>query len=206
MPLVAKTKNIDVIVIDYPSFMTTQKNDTELSLKLLTENELSLDIQWQPHFLPSGQAYGVLSSGQWCASLHQPSRYNDYIKYSLTDINVKLGLIRKKQINPFTWNDFYDFSGDAVALLRSNADAKLMKQFKLANITVHLVDTNDAVISMVNLGHVDFGIIDNISYQKSEKKPQLQFTTNPMLQTETVVFLNTKCKDLDFLITKIKSA
>lgn len=194
-------KVIDVIAVEYPPFTSAQMATNGLSFEVLNIATKHLSYTWKPVFYPPKRALKMIKDGNWCASFYPANQSKDHHLVDLHDEKFSISLVRKKQNAGFRWKELSEFTGQSVALLRTNKDSAFVKQFIEAGITPIFVETIDASLKMVEHGRVDFAMYDSISFALLDDadSSELQFASTSLIEMPVRMFINKKCLNVERL-------
>lgn len=183
----------DVLAVEYPPFTTIKKNNYGLSFYFLAK--AFPDQKFTPEFLPPKRALKRISDGDWCLSFYPVTQISSFEIIELSVNKVKIGLIKKREKEDFTWERLAEMSGESVALLRSSYKSPFVKQFINANLKVTYVESIKQGLELVKKGRVKFSMFDNYNYESLSKsdKEHLQFSDTYLIETSIVLFVNPSC-------------
>ncbi|NVK24181.1 MAG: transporter substrate-binding domain-containing protein [Gammaproteobacteria bacterium] len=189
------TSNIEVIAIEYPPFTTLLDNNGGLAFKLLNSAVTDKTVKFVPLFLPPARAGKYLKENDWCGSFYPPPIELQAKKLQLSSENIRLGLVRKRQEQPFHWQELDELSGKTAVILRNSKSSEFSRQFLAAGIKLGYVETVQAGIQMVLLDRVDFSFADNVTFEllENKNKQKLQFSQSSLSETKVSIFISEKC-------------
>lgn len=195
---ISYAQQVEVIAIEYAPFTSAKLPHGGLAFEILSNNELTKQIQWKPLFLPPKRAGKMINEGRWCASfIPVLNKHARFIQYKLSDEQVKLGLIRLARDDDFKWQTLTDLQGKTIAILRTTDDSPFARQFIDAGLQVVFVESVELALRMVMLKRVDFAFADSqlIARTKLSKKERLslQFSHSLLQTTPVSVFINADC-------------
>lgn len=190
-----QTTTIDVVAVEYPPFTTLLDRNGGIAFQLLHEHAISDHIKWRPYFLPPARAAATIETKDWCASFFPPVERSTSSAVVLSESEVHIGLIRKKQQQPFSWESLDDLAGKTVALLRNNQGSNFYNQFVQAGLTIIHVENIEAGMQMVLRGRAEMAMSDNITFNSLEKynRSQVQFSKNYLVSTPITLYINNNC-------------
>lgn len=166
-------EDIEVLAVEYPPFTT--ETDIEGGLCFHYLNEFSETFlngkQFSRVFVPPARAEALLSDNQFCMAFYPPKKNQELYSFMpLKDEKVKLGLIRGKQKNEFSWQNLSELKGKRIAVLRSNLKSPLIKSLETNNIHLEYVEQIAQGLAMLDRDHVDFVFGDNASLEHITEK------------------------------------
>lgn len=195
----AYSKSFEVIAIEYPPYTSENEANNGLSFEALNQYFKQQAIHFSPLFLPPARAALYLKNDRWCLSFYPPLEQNKYPVIELDDYTIKLGLIRKTQLTPFSWQSLVELSGRKVAMLRSNEKrSDLITQFMNANITLINVESVSQGLQLLEKERVDYVFSDLDGGQYIMKQlgfhlSDYQFSQTLLLETNIKVWRNPNC-------------
>ena len=195
----AYSKSFEVIAIEYPPYTSENEANNGLSFEALNQYFKQQAIHFSPLFLPPARAALYLSSDRWCLSFYPPIEQKKFPVFDLDDFSIKLGLVRKTQLTPFSWQSLSELSGRKVAMLRSNEKrSDSIKQFLNANIELINVESVSQGLQLLEKERVDYVFSDFAGGQYIMKQLGLhladyQFSQTLLLETNIKVWHNPKC-------------
>lgn len=194
----SKEQTIEVISIEYPPFITEERDDDGVAFTLLRKSKIGPSLTWIPVFLPPGRANRVINADEWCASFYPPSQKLDFSSYVLDENLISIGFIRKREPTEFTWTALEELKPYLIGLLRTNHNSQFIKSFTDAGIKIFYLESVETGIKMVLSDRVDYAMIDNITFDslESETKRQLQFSNTHLLETQITLYINNKCTEI----------
>lgn len=194
----AFAESIDVLAIDYPPYIA--EADAENGplfnlLKKLLETKLP-GKSIKPVFLPPARADLLLSQGHFCLSFYPPRHDSDeFIMVPLSNEMVRLGLIRLRQPQPFTWSNLSELKGKSVAMLRPFEGGQVMNRLLNAGFEPVYVESNLQGLRMLSKQRVDYAFGDNktlslITVSEDFDENVFQFSDSSI--HETIVGINVR--------------
>lgn len=190
---------VDVIAVEFPPFTGMHEPEYGLSFKKLNVYlHQHYQLRANANFLPPARAQKVVKTDDWCLSFYPPKNKEAFEFIPLSDKKVKLGLYRRAESSPFTWENLSDLSGKSVAILHYRQPGQLQFMLIDAGLKIVPVESNTQGLKMLERGRVDlvFSTEDNpyIDSLPDDKKQFYQFSEKAVLETEMGVFMNPKCK------------
>lgn len=186
--------SIEVISVEYPPFTSLLMPSGGIAFELL-KNISTNNPTWEPIILPPARAGAMIQKGDWCVSFYPATKQGTYATLRLSETEVRLGLVRKKQTLPFEWTRLDELSGTTVAMLRTSQQSNYYQQYRDAGINVIPVETVESAIQMVLLDRVDYAFADDVSFFSLEKanKQKLQFSDSTLQSLPVTAYVNLSC-------------
>ena len=193
----ANAESFEVVAIEYPPFTTITEQAGGIAFELLENRQAAKNLALKPLFLPPARAARYLRENEWCSTFYPPPENDDFIKYQLSEKNVHVGLLRLKQTDDFTWTSLSQLKGQSAAILRTSVDSEFTQRFTDAGIEVTFAESPQAIIIMVLLSRVDFGLADSWSFERleSESKAKLQFSKTSLIELPVTLYVHNRCVD-----------
>ncbi|MCW8332389.1 transporter substrate-binding domain-containing protein [Vibrio paucivorans] len=192
-----------VVAIDYPPFTSPDLEDGGIAFRLLKEKLSHVDSSMLiPIFLPPKRALQTLENPGWCMSFYPPPKSQRSQFVSLSNQVVQLGLFRIKQTGVFSWQSLSEFSGQSVALIRTDLEGPFAKQFIQAGMEVMLVDNLEVGLELLLKQRVDYTFGDkqflNEVQQSNPTKDlsSVEFSSTYILETQIGVYVEPRCQML----------
>lgn len=194
---IANTDSFEVVAIEYPPFTTVTEHTGGIAFELLENRQAGKNLTLKPLFLPPARASRYLRENDWCSTFYPPPENEDFIEYELSEKNVHVGLLRLKQTDDFTWTSLSQLEGQSAAILRTSVDSEFTQRFIDAGIEVTFAESPQAIIIMVLLSRVDFGLADSWSFERleSENKAKLQFSKTSLIELPVTLYVHRRCVD-----------
>ena len=186
----------EVLAVEYPPFTTSKAADDGLAFLVLRQAFPA--YKFKPLIVPPKRAYNMIQNGQWCMSFYPSSEGVAADKVVLSEHAIKIGLVRLRQQEPFTWTDLDELVGLHVALLRSGEDSPFTSKFYQAGLVVTFTETIQQSMDLVMRQRVDIAMYDDYNFNQlpAALREKLQFSDSVLLQTPITLFTNPHCNNL----------
>ena len=199
---------VDVLSVEYPPFIGEQEEEHGLCFRLLRSyaKENSLNLSFNPVFMPPARAETLLADGHYCLSFYPPANTpNEFEFIVLSEQKVRLGLIRPRQAKPFVWQKLSELAGSRVALLRANKGGPMLGEIRKAGMEVVYVEDIVQGLRMLDYGLVEYAFGDNTTLNYMAKAANLkansfQFSDSSLFETIIGIHLRKSCRDKVFAI------
>lgn len=144
-----------VIVIEYPPFITQQQPDFGTSFRILTEQLAGHGWQAKPVFLPPARAaQRLLESNDWLLSFYPPASAIPPVV--LKTAEIKYSLFRRRQSEPFQWQNPTDIKPGVLVVTRQLPGSKELDYFRTADLQVVYVNQIEQAVQMLLAGRADY--------------------------------------------------
>ncbi|QDF74666.1 MULTISPECIES: amino acid ABC transporter substrate-binding protein [Shewanella] len=194
---------LEVVAINYPPFTQESQADGDhgTAFGMLAQALADSQVTLKPQFYSAARANKLIHSGQWCASFYPPKQASsNYVHVPLSSQPVELGLYRKRQAEPFSWQDLSDLAGSRIAFLRGFSRDGLGLKFNQAGITLFNVETIRQGLQLLLKQRVDYAFADNISgpmlfSELGVDAKDYQFSSTLLDSTPVGIWLNLGCDE-----------
>ena len=197
-----RAETIEVLAIDYPPFtakVESEKGPLFSILKDFVDERLpGNDIK--AVFVPPARAALLLSKGQYCMSFYPPQDRSNQFKFiQLSKEKVKLGLIRLREEEPFTWKTLSDLKGQSLAILRPHKGGQVLKDIVGAGLRPIYVESISQGLLMLSKKRVNYAFGDNKTLTRLSKELKLdkelfQFSTSTLHEAPVGIHVRKSCK------------
>ncbi|WP_434925900.1 substrate-binding periplasmic protein [Shewanella sp. HL-SH2] len=190
----------EVIAVDYPPFTTMDVDDHGINFSLLSQLISDhYDFKVKPLFLPPARAQLQVQSGRWCLSFFPPPESQQAYFVPLSQQKVVLGLFRRKENAPFSWDDLSELKGKNLAIMRYKREGDFHRQFINAGLNMVPIESVEQGFKMLKHKRVDL-VFSNQFPDYLFKHPEInsqdfQFSNTPILEAQVGVYINQACKE-----------
>jgi len=194
----AEVERLEVIAMDYAPFTSASSDDNGLAFKLLAD-ALGGSVRVQPQFLSAARAHRMVQEGEWCASFYPPqSPVDEHRLIGLADEPIKLGLYRRREATPFSWQDLSELTGKRVAYFRALERDGLGFEMTQAGMNIFSVETTRQGVQLLAKGRVDYAFGDQVSGPAIMKllgldPEEFQFSETVFRDLPVGIWLNLSC-------------
>ncbi|MHA7772791.1 hypothetical protein [Roseibium sp. M-1] len=198
----AQATVLEVIAVEYPPYTTPTRSDDGLVFHELRTwlSARKLPFTIKARFLPPARAQHAVDTGDWCVALYPPSASTPHVYRQIGDAKIVIGLVRRKEEEPFVWSSPEEFRGKRIALLRSSTLSDFWMPFEKAGAEFTFVETMEQALGMLVRTRVDYAAADRAGLEEFRKTfpegRELEFSEKGIQEYPLRVFLSERCRDL----------